>query len=219
VCGRFTLTTPPELIAEHFGLDDVPPLGPRYNIAPTQPVPVVRKTAQGRRLEMLRWGLVPSWAGDPSIGNRLINARAETVADKPSFRSAYRRRRCLVVADGFFEWKRVGVRKQPMYIRLRDQAPFAFAGLWESWHRDQPDAVESCTLITTGPNALLATIHDRMPVILHPDDYARWLDPGAGDPARLLRPYPAAEMTAHPVSRRVNSPANDDPACVEAIDE
>lgn len=218
MCGRFTLASPPELVAEHFGLVSVPALAPRYNIAPTQTVAVVRDSGTGRRLDLLRWGLVPAWAKDMSIGNRLINARAETVADKPAFRAAYRDRRCLVPADGFYEWKGAGKGKQPMYIRRRDHAPFAIAGLWESWHADQPDAVETITLITTEPNALLATIHNRMPVILDPSDYARWLDPNTPDPGDLLQPYPAGEMMAHAVSRKVNSPANDEPGCIEAID-
>ena len=161
----------------------------------------------------LHWGLVPSWADDPKIGNRMINARAETAADKPSFRTAMRRRRCLIVADGFYEWQTIGKRRQPMYIHMRDGRPFAFAGLWESWEGADHSALESCTILTTSANDLVRPIHDRMPVIIAPADYARWLDPAVqqAEPILpLLRPYPAEEMEAYAVSTRVNSPARDD---------
>ena len=222
MCGRYTLLASPEAIRDQFGLAEVPELSPRYNIAPTQPVAAVRLVAgqERRELVLLRWGLIPPWADDPAIGNRLINARAETVDDKPSFRSALRCRRCLVLADGFFEWQTSRGKKQPYYFRLRDGRPFAFAGLWERWSRGGHGAVESCTLVTTEANELVRPMHDRMPVILPPDACGAWLDPAVQRPGELqplLRPYRAEEMTAYPVSVRVNSPRNDDAGCVEAV--
>jgi putative SOS response-associated peptidase YedK len=219
MCGRFTLKTPAEVLAEHFDLIEVPELGSRYNVAPSQPVPVVRlDEGVGRNLALLRWGLIPAWADDPAIGNRLINARAETVADKPAFRHAFKAKRCLVVADGFFEWSAASGKgaKVPHYFALRDGGPFAFAGLWERWSKGT-EPVETCTLLTTEANAVVAPVHGRMPLILAPGDYERWLDPGAGVPAlqSLLRPYPADAMTARPVGRWVNDPKHDDPRCVE----
>lgn len=222
MCGRFALISPDQDLAVQFDLPSVPALAPRYNIAPTQPVAVVRVAAGAatRELALLHWGLVPFWAQDPKIGARMINARAETAAEKPSFRAAFRRRRCLVVADGFYEWQKLNGGKQPFFIRLQDGRPFAFAGLWESW-RGQDDAVlESCTLLTTEPNDLMRALHNRMPVILPEQDYALWLDPQVQQVERLqplLQPYPAQEMIAYPVSRRVNSPANDDPLCIEPL--
>jgi len=222
MCGRFTLRAPASLVAEQFALFDAPPFEPRYNIAPTQPVAVVRRAGVEasipRELVWLRWGLVPSWAQDPAIGNRLINARAETAAEKPAFRAAMRRRRCLVVADGFYEWQRTGSRKQPYFIHKRDDRPFAFAGLWESWEGADHSALETCTILTTDANELMRPIHDRMPVIISPDDYGRWLDQAIERPeqlADLLRPYAAVDLTAYAVSPYVNSPARDDPRCVE----
>jgi putative SOS response-associated peptidase YedK len=231
MCGRFTLRAPASLVAEQFALFDVPPLGPRYNIAPTQPVAVVRPAGAGvekvtgtssaasrRQLAWLRWGLVPSWAQDPAIGNRLINARADTAATKPAFRAAMRRRRCLIVADGFYEWQRTGTRKQPYFIRMRDDRPFGFAGLWEAWEGADHSALETCAILTTDANDLMRPIHDRMPVIISPGDYDRWLDPAIEKPeqvADLLRPYAADELIAYPVSPYVNSPARDDPRCIE----
>ena len=212
------------MVAEQFALFEVPPFTPRFNIAPSQPVPVVRLAPQQpqpqRELVWLRWGLIPSWAKDPAIGNRMINARAETVAEKPAYRAALRRRRCLVAADGFYEWQRTGGRKQPYFIHMRDDRPFAFAGLWEAWEGPDQSAIESCTLLTTEPNELVRPIHNRMPVILAPDDYDRWLDPAVQKPeqlAPLLGPYPSDEMTADPVSTFVNSPANDGPQCIEPV--
>jgi len=218
MCGRYTLTTKPGRLVESFGLDEPPAdLAPRYNIAPSQEVAVV-PNAEPRRLQWFKWGLVPGWAKDPAIGNRMINARAETVADKPSFRAAFRSRRCLVLADGFFEWKRDGRRKTPVYIRLKSRAPFAFAGLWETWKPSAGEPLRSCTVITTAPNELVADIHDRMPVILAPDAYAIWLSAEAPDPdvlATLLVPYPAGEMEAFAVSTLVNAPTHDQPECIE----
>lgn len=220
MCGRFSLFSPEEILAAMFGVegDRFPP--PSYNIAPSRDVAAVRIAPEGparRELALLRWGLIPSWAKEPAIGNRMINARVETAPDKPAFRSAFRRRRCLVPADGFYEWRKTGARKQPYYVRMADGKPFAFAGLWERW--EGPDGeVASCTLLTTGPNDLLAPIHDRMPVILSPDDYGLWLDLEVRDPAALLSflgPYPPDAMIAFPVRPLVNNPAADDPRCIE----
>jgi putative SOS response-associated peptidase YedK len=222
VCGRFTLKSPPDDLASAFGLDEVPELETRYNIAPTQDVAVVRRDPrhEGRTLAMLRWGLIPPWAKNPSVGNRLINARAESAADRPSFREAFRFRRALVVADGFYEWKRVGARKQPIHIGLRDRRPFGFAGLWERWRAPDGGTVESCTILTTEPNDLVRPIHDRMPVILPARHHDLWLDPevvDAGGLVPLLGPYPAGEMTAHPVATLVNSPDNEGPDLIDPV--
>ena len=221
MCGRYSLTTPGDELAEIFGLPERPQLEPRYNIAPTQAVPVVRMKTAGasRELALVKWGLVPSWAKNPEAGARMINARAETVLDKPAFRAAFKVRRCLVLADGFYEWQRTPGKKQPFHIRRCDQKPFAFAGLWERWERGA-EPLETCTIITTTPNALLAPIHDRMPVILEPEDLDSWLNPELTDVHRLaslLRPCAAEEMRAFRVSTRVNSPQNDGPACLETI--
>lgn len=222
MCGRFTLTSPAETVAGLFELEELPALTPRYNVAPTQSVVVVRTTQDNpaRALVELQWGLIPSWAKDRNIGSRMINARAESAAEKPSFRSAFRRRRCLVVADGFYEWQKLGTRKQPHYIHLADRKPFAFAGLWEHWEDAQGDAIDSCTIITTEPNDMIAKLHNRMPVILQPHDYTFWLDPKVREPEKiqpLLRPYPSEEMFAYPVSTRVNKPSSDTPACIEPL--
>jgi putative SOS response-associated peptidase YedK len=218
MCGRFTLTIDPDQLQEQFSLSQPPPaqLAPRVNIAPSQAVAVIANQPE-RVLDLFQWGLIPSWAKDPKIGNKLINARAETLAEKPSFRSALKRRRCLVLADGFYEWKKEATGKTPMYIQLTDGRPFAFAGLWEVWQPPDGSLVKSCTIITTEPNALLATIHNRMPVILPPAAYAAWLTPGelpTVEALALLQPYDAAQMKARPVSTRVNSPAVDAPELV-----
>ncbi|MFQ5400516.1 MAG: SOS response-associated peptidase [Anaerolineae bacterium] len=226
MCGRFVLFTPGETLFQLFGVEaSAMPgqiLNPRYNIAPTQPVAAVRLAPDSGRREFtfFRWGLIPSWAKDLKIGARLINARAETVSEKPSFRAAFKRRRCLIPADGFFEWQRLSSRKQPVYVYARDGRPFAFAGLWETWHSADGDRIHSCTILTTEPNELVAPIHNRMPVIIEPPDYALWLDPGPNpELARhLLRPYPAEKMVAYPVSTRVNSPRNDDPRCIAPLE-
>ncbi|MBW4698561.1 MAG: SOS response-associated peptidase [Aphanocapsa lilacina HA4352-LM1] len=222
MCGRFTLAAAPEAVAAAFELPEAPPLTPRYNIAPSRPVCAVR-TGEGTRREavFLRWGLIPSWSNDPAIGNRLINARAETLVEKPSFRAAFKARRCLVVADGFYEWQRQDGTKQPFYLRLQDARPFAFAGLWERWEPGEGPTVETCTIITTAANAVLAPIHERMPVILAPDDYERWLDPSLHQAEALLpllRPYPPEAMHSHPVDIRVGNPIYDNPRCVEPVD-
>ena len=216
MCGRYTLSTPPNVLAERFGVDVRQNLPPRYNIAPTQGASVVRATDRGRELALLRWGLIPSWAKDPAIGNRMINARAEGVAEKPAFRRAFAKQRALVPADGFYEWQKQNSRKQPYHIRRRDGEPFAFAGLWERWHDRALDQVhETFTIITTDASDLLAPIHNRMPVILSPADYDRWLDPEKPGTPDLLTPYQGDELEAFPVSTRVNSPAHDDARCVE----
>lgn len=169
-----------------------------------------------RKLEMLHWGLIPSWAKDPEVGNKMINARAETVAEKPSYRKAFKERRCLILADGFYEWQKTDSGKQPFYIRMEDESPFAFAGLWESWQNGRE--IRSCTIITTSPNEVAAQVHNRMPVILHPEDYEMWLDPDFDEReplTTLLKPFPAEAMEAYPVSRKVNRPANNDPEVIE----
>ena len=220
MCGRYILSSKRQAVAEAFDLDEVPELPARYDIAPTQDVPVVRlDPASGRRgLSLLRWGLIPSWADDAAIGNRMINARAETVSEKPAFRTAFKKRRCLVVANGFYEWtKKNG--KTPHYFYLKDHASFAFAGLWERWERGE-GPVESCTHLTTGPNAVGAPIHDRMPLILPESAYDLWLDPEVQDPSvlqSLLVPFPAEEMEAYPVGTLVNSPAHDGERCIEPV--
>lgn len=220
MCGRFTLRSKASDVAKAFSLLDVPELPLRYNIAPTQAVPIVRLGDDGNRsLALAHWGLIPSWADDPAIGNRMINARADTVATKPSFRTAFKKRRCLLVADGFYEWQKTDGKKQPYYIRLKDGAPFGFAGLWERWERDGK-AIESCAIITTDANELMEPIHNRMPVIISPDAYEVWLDPAAQEPERLQRllsPYPAAELTAYPVSTVVNNPRNEQASCIEKV--
>lgn len=220
MCGRFTLVTPAKELAEQFRLIEVPSLSPRYNIAPTQPVAAVRQLPGNgaRKLSLLHWGLVPFWAKEPGIGSRMINARSETAAEKPAFRAAFRRRRCLVLADGFYEWQRLERGKQPFYIRLRDGKPFAFAGLWEHWKGPDETTIDSCTLLTTEPNDLIRPVHNRMPVILAPEDYDLWLDPGVQEPELLrplLRAYPSENMHAYPISTWVNNPRNDDPRCIE----
>ncbi|MCO5165300.1 MAG: SOS response-associated peptidase [Planctomycetes bacterium] len=226
MCGRFTVKTPLHALVDAFGVDEVQEgleaLPERFNVAPTQEVPVVRRTGEGRarRLDLLRWGLVPLWARDLRIGHRTINARAETVATTPAFRQAFVRRRCLVLADGFYEWRREGTARLGHWLRRRDGRPFAMAGLWERWRG--PDKtlerpLETCTIITTDANEVVAPIHDRMPVILDPDDFARWLDP---DEQRgpvlqaMLRPCPARLLESIPVGTYVNDVRHEGPRCI-----
>jgi putative SOS response-associated peptidase YedK len=222
MCGRFTLGAKATDLAAQFNLATVPPWTPRYNIAPTQEVLVIRQSSPqaSREARLHRWGLIPPWAKDPTIGNRLINARAETVASKPAFCHAFKERRCLVLADGFYEWHTEGARKQPYHIRLRDGLPFAFAGLWEHWEGKEA-AIDSCTLLTTTPNAVMRPLHDRMPVILSAAEYDQWLECRGQDVEPLqtiLRPYPGDDLIAYPVSTQVNNPANETPECLAPWD-
>lgn len=225
MCGRFSLTTAGPILAELFAVDEPDPAvlaiwRARFNIAPSQSVAAVRAAAEGkRRLDMLRWGLIPRWAKDPKSGPAPINARADTVAEKPMFKGLLKSRRCIVPADGFFEWKTEGKKKLPVYFQLRDRRPFGLAGLWEQW-KGPEEVIESVTLMTTEPNDLVAAIHNRMPAILPPEAYTAWLEPALTDLAALLSllgPFPASEMIATPVSTRVNAPTFDDPACIEPL--
>lgn len=219
MCGRFTLLTPAPLVADTFQLPAAPPLEPRCNVAPTQPVFAVRRPAGAAAREgvFLRWGLIPSWARDPAIGHKLLNARAETVADKPSFRTALQRRRCLIPADGFYEWQTIGGKKQPIRFRRADGALFAFAGLWERGTGPEGGPVETCTIVTTAANDTVRPIHDRMPVILPPAVYDEWLDPTLTDATRLgrlMQPWTASPMRAEPANPWLNNPRNEGPACL-----
>jgi len=219
MCGRFTLTVNPAEVQETFSPYTFPQnFAPRFNIAPTQPVLVIPNDDQ-HTADFFVWGLIPMWAKDPSIGNRMINARAETLEEKPAFRSSLKYKRCLILADGFYEWKGSESKKvkTPFFIHMKDRKPFAFAGLWDSWNSPDGSLVKSCTIITTEPNELTGIIHNRMPVILHSRDFAKWLDPSPQTPDRLkplLKPYPADKMDAYPVSTLVNTPANDIPQLV-----
>lgn len=217
MCGRFTLVSPYVAVTERFHVRVQPPgIKPRYNIAPGQEVLCVIRDGENR-IEPLRWGLIPSWAKDPAIGNRLINARAETLAEKPSFRSAFAKRRCLVVADGFYEWRPSGKRKVPVYIFLKSKKPFGIAGLYENWKTPDGKNLRTFTIITTDSNDLVRPIHDRMPVIVPADAEDCWLDPGEGSRERLqalLVPYPAEEMDAYDVTPVVNSASHDAPDCI-----
>jgi putative SOS response-associated peptidase YedK len=221
MCGRYAFYSPAEAVKATFALDDVPALEPRYNIAPTQPVAAVRAGEEGSRsLAMLHWGLVPKWAKERAIGNRMINARAETLAEKPAFRDAFRRRRCLVVADGWYEWQVAPGGKQPWFVRLRDGRLIAFAGLWERW-RDPSDGatLESCTIVTTDASQSIRKIYDRMPVVLAEEDWDRWMDTAFSDTdklSELLRPFEPKALQAWPVSRMVNAPKNQGPKLIEA---
>lgn len=223
MCGRFSLRTTLEEVGRNFEAvaDAIEDWVPRYNIAPTQDVLAARPADGGRELVLLHWGLIPSWYDDPATGGRFINARAESAHLKPTFRDAFWNRRCLVAADGFFEWRPADGAKQPYYIRRRDGCPFGFAGLWERWSRGTRDPIESCTILTTRPNEVVEPLHDRMPVIVPPTEYARWLDPMAADLDELeavFEPIAATELLAYPVSRVVNDPWNDSPACVDPVE-
>lgn len=219
MCGRFTLTVDPGQLQEAFPWADIPEGIPlRYNIAPSQPAAVIANDGLNR-VDFYNWGLIPFWAKDPKIGNRLINARAETLAEKPSFRGSFKYKRCLVLADGFYEWrKEPGTKtKTPIYLRMKHKEPFAFAGLWDIWHSSDGSEIRTFTIITTEPNPLVENIHNRMPVILPQIAYSEWLQEGENDASLLksfLQPYPAEEMEAYPVSRYVNSPQNDSPECI-----
>lgn len=219
MCGRFTLTVDPGNLQDAFENFTFPTqFAPRFNIAPSQPVLAIPNDAKNKA-DFFIWGLIPSWAKDPSIGNKLINARGETVAEKPSFRGGFKYKRCLILADGFYEWKaQPGTNtKTPYFIHMKNRQPFALAGLWDEWQSPDGGAVRTCTIITTKPNELMSSLHNRMPVILHPNDYDRWLDPTPQTPEKLIRlikPFPTEGMTAHPVSTLVNKPGNDRPECV-----
>jgi putative SOS response-associated peptidase YedK len=219
MCGRYANTSSREELNAQFDLAWAGTLAPHYNIAPGQVVAIVRSGEGGRELAFVKWGLIPSWAKDPAIGHRLINARAETLADKPAFRNAWRRHHCLVPASAFYEWKGPPGHKQPYCIRMADDAPFGMAGLWESWRDVAGATVETCTIITTDANALVGRIHDRMPLIIGQRDYAAWLDSANPRAAALVKPFSAALMRAYAVSTRVNKVGNDDAACMEADEE
>ena len=221
MCGRFAFYSPHEAVARLFGVATVPEIEPRWNIAPTQFVATVREAGGPREVAMLYWGLVPSWAKEKAIGARMINARGETLTEKPSFRNAFRRRRCLVLADGYYEWQRTGAVKQPYFIGFADGAPFGMAGLWERW-RDPAsgEALESCCIVTTAPAPAVAHVHDRMPVIVPPDAYDEWLDPrneATDRLVRLLAPCARPDILARPVSRRVNDARNQGPDLIEQM--
>jgi putative SOS response-associated peptidase YedK len=223
MCGRFTLQIPPELLAEIFGLIEIPTFPARYNIAPSQLVAVIRQNGDGQNwLDMLHWGLIPSWAKDKSIGNHMINARCETVAEKPAFRHAIKYQRCLVPSSGFYEWKKEEKAKKPLYVHLKDESPMVFAGLWEHWKSPEGEIIESCTILTTSSNKLIEPLHDRMPVILHPQEYDIWLDREILDPEKLkplYKPYPPKRMEMYPVSPQVNSPKVDSPDLIRPVSE
>jgi putative SOS response-associated peptidase YedK len=221
MCGRFYLDVAREQLKDHYELPLAPDLVPRFNIAPSQDILVVRVTpGHKRECVPLHWGLIPGWAMEEKTPYHMINARAETLAEKPAFRTAYRHRRCLIPVSGFYEWQAKGKQKQPYAIGMKDGGIFSLAGLWEHWEGLQGKIVESCTIIVTDANKLLAPIHERMPLIIAVENYARWLDPDIQDPDRLrtlLRPFPAGRMQAHTVSQHVNNPENDNPECIAAI--
>jgi putative SOS response-associated peptidase YedK len=217
MCGRFAQRSDPKRLAKEFKVAEVPNIEVHYNIAPTQDILAVRESADGREMTFLKWGLIPSWAKDTSIGARLINARSETVTEKPSFRQAFKQRRCIIPADGFYEWQRTDGKKQPFFFRMRDESPFGFAGLWERWEGQGREAINSCTILTTEANEVLLPVHDRMPVILHPEEYSLWLEGNEREQdllRELLRPYPAEEMIGYPVSPLVNSTRSKGPELI-----
>jgi len=222
MCGRYRLSRRKQILEDHFdavsGDED---WNPRYNIAPTQSVPVIRQNPKDpvREVSLFRWGLIPSWASDPRISTRMINARSETLTTKPAFKDAVRFRRCLIPADGFYEWKKNGKVKQPFCFEVDEGDLFAFAGIWDCWKSPTGESIQTCSIVTTSPNALTGLVHDRMPVILDSADYDLWLDPGmkdGGEACRLLRPYSAQSMRSYPVSQRINSVLNDDEECSHA---
>lgn len=217
MCGRFALKAPAAELATLFDVSGITAGPPRYNIAPGKAILAVRQMDGSREMAALRWGLIPSWASDPAMGDRLANARAETAADRPAFRQALRSRRCLIPASGFYEWQRP--RKVPFYIRPRDDRPLALAGLWECWRDPDGQPLETCTILTTEANSLLQPIHERMPVIVTPADFTTWLEPRTPlDRLRqLLRPWPEDRLIYHPVSRLVNDPCHDEARCLEAV--
>ena len=224
MCGRYRLSRRKQIIEQYFDTaewqDD---WSPRYNIAPTQPVPVVRQHPKEpvRQLSLMKWGLIPHWAKDPSIATSTINAKSETAARKPAFRDPLKLRRCLIPADGFYEWKRMATSKQPYCFEVNDGELFAFAGIWDGWKNAEGQWIKTCSILTTTPNAVTSAIHDRMPVILHPDSYDLWLDPGMQNVralSELLKPYDARLMRSYPVSSRVNHVTNDDADCSRPVE-
>ncbi len=218
MCGRYVLGIRPDALAALFGLDEYCDYPPRWNIPPGTDIPVIRQSPEGKRvLHLLRWGLVPHWARDAAIGHRLNNARAETVAEKPAFRDAFRCRRCLIPADGFYEWKTLDRGKQPYYISLRTGQPMAMGGLWESWRAPDGSVLRTCAIVTTGANGLMTPIHDRMPVIIAPEHWQTWLDGTPEAAARLLSPFPAEPMQAWPVHPRVSRASEDTPALIQPL--
>ena len=219
MCGRYVIEISADLVRKVFGVVDVPQWTARYNIAPTQRVPVIRQRADStRQLVLMRWGLIPSWA--KGVGEGLINARAETVNEKPLFRQLFRQRRCILPATGFYEWQKVDKHKIPHFVRLKNQMPMPFAGIWDSWRAPDGQVVESCAILTTAANGAVGSIHERMPVILHPDEFGQWLDREQHDQATLmplLAPYPSDCLEVYPVSTLVNSVANDQPECIAPL--
>jgi putative SOS response-associated peptidase YedK len=223
MCGRYRLSRRKQLVEEYFDSTGEDDWSPRYNIAPTQPVPVIRQHPKEpvRRLSLMKWGLIPNWARDASIASGTINAKSETAATKPAFRDAMKSRRCLIPADGFYEWSRTGKAKQPYCFEVAEGELFAFAGLWDGWKDASGQWVKTCSILTTTPNAVTSAIHDRMPVILSPDDYDVWLDPGMTNVqvvSELLKPYDAKAMRCYPVSTRINHVANDDEECSRPVE-
>lgn len=221
MCGRFTITLEPAFFQQEFDLGKVPSeWTPRYNTAPGQNIPVVRN-AKSHDVDMLRWGLIPSWAKEEKIGYRMINARSETIQEKPSFRSAFKQRRCLILADGFYEWQKPaskGAPKSPFRFTLKNTQPFAFAGLWETWQNEEKEEILSCTIITCAPNELVGKVHNRMPVILGKERCWQWLEEDALDELqKMLVPYQAEQMNAYPVSQRVNNPRFDDKEVIKPL--
>ena len=221
MCGRFIQYSDPETYAEQFGLDEINAVPPSYNKAPSQQVMIIRQRPTGaRELLPVRWGLIPSWSKGPDNRYSMINARAESVADKPAYRTAFRRRRCLIPSEGFYEWRAMADGKQPYLIRRKDQAPFAMAGLWEVWQGPNEDPIESCSIIITDANAAIQPVHDRMPVVLSPDNYEAWINPAHQDLQGLsatLKPADSDDWAMHPVSKRVNSPRNNDQELLIAL--
>ena len=224
MCGRYRLSRRKQVVEEHFAsVSEEEDWGPRYNIAPTQPIPVIRQNPKEpfRELSLVRWGLIPSWAKDSSVAAKMINARSETAATKPAFRDALKSRRCLIPADGFYEWMRTAKAKQPYCFEVNEGELFAFAGLWDRWKDPSGNWVKTCSILTTTPNAVTSAVHDRMPVILDPNDYNLWLDPGMTNArvvSELLKPYDAKSMRSYPVSTRINSVVNDDAECSAPVE-
>jgi putative SOS response-associated peptidase YedK len=220
MCGRFVTDISPEVLAALFGLREVPQLDVRYNVAPTQMVAVIRSDGDHNRLDLLKWGFVPSWSKDLSFGSHLINARSETVTEKQTFRHAIKYRRCIIPTSGFYEWDHSGDKKQPYYIHLADQTPMCLAGLWETWKAPDGTPLESFAILTTAANKLVAPLHDRMPVVLHPDSFSIWLSKNMHDPEQLQQlynPFPAEEMAAYKVPDLVNNSRFDSPACIAQV--